>query len=106
MVLTQLLTRSAGIISSGPLARCGEGGKLVAYGFYNTTMGKGGSIPLDFMQLQLWNLWPNGRSTAFYSIGPLRKKHADWFSEDLTRVIRFASTEQDQARHCGAYAIG
>ena len=64
-----------------------QGGKLVAYGFYNATVGRGGSIPLDFMRLQLWNLWPNGRSTEFYSIGPLRDKHADWISEDLTRLF-------------------
>jgi len=64
-----------------------RGGKLVAYGFYNAVLGKGGSIPLDFMRLQLWNFWPNGRSTAFYSIGPLRQKQADWFSEDLTKLF-------------------
>ena len=46
-----------------------QGGKLVAYGFYNASLGKGGSVPLDFMKIQLWNLWPNGRSAAFYSIG-------------------------------------
>ncbi|MFH1183686.1 MAG: medium chain dehydrogenase/reductase family protein [Chloroflexota bacterium] len=64
-----------------------RGGKLVAHGFYNSVLGKGGSIPIDFIQLMLWNLWPNGRSTAFYSIRPLRKKHPDWFSEDLTRLF-------------------
>jgi len=64
-----------------------RGGKLVAYGFYNAVLGKGGSIPLDFMRLQLWKFWPNGRSTAFYSIGPLRQKQADWFSEDLTKLF-------------------
>ena len=64
-----------------------QGGKLVAYGFYNSAMGKGGSIPLEFLRLQLWNLWPNGRSTAFYSIGPLRHKHADWFSGDLSELF-------------------
>ena len=50
-----------------------RGGKLVAYGFYDASLGKGGSIPLDFMRIQLWNLWPNGRSAAFYSIGALRR---------------------------------
>ena len=55
--------------------------------FKTPSMGKGGSIPLDFMRLQLWNLWPNGRSTAFYSIGALRQKHPDWFSEDLTKLF-------------------
>jgi NADPH:quinone reductase-like Zn-dependent oxidoreductase len=64
-----------------------RGGKLVAYGFYNTTQGKGGSIPLDFLRLQLWNFWPNGRSTAFYLISGMRKKQAKWFSEDLTKLF-------------------
>ena len=70
--------------SFGALRR---GGKLVAYGFSNAVLGRGGSIPLDFMRVTLWNLWPNGRSTAFYSIGSLRKQHPDWFREDLTRLF-------------------
>ena len=65
-----------------------RGGKLVAYGFYNAIMGEGGSVPLDFIRLQLWNLLPNGRSTAFYSIGPWRKNHADWFRQDLSELFR------------------
>lgn len=64
-----------------------RGGKLVAYGFYNTALGKGGSVPLDFMRVQLWNLLPNGRSAAFYSIGALRHKQADWFSDDLAKLF-------------------
>lgn len=60
-----------------------SGGRLIAYGFYHATLGKGGSIPLDFLRLQLWNLLPNGRKTSLYSIGPQRKKHPDWFAEDL-----------------------
>ena len=65
-----------------------RGGKLVAYGFYNAIMGQGGSVPLDFIRLQLWNIFPNGRSTAFYSIGPWRKKHPDWFRQDLSELFR------------------
>jgi len=64
-----------------------HGGILVAYGFYNAVMGKGGSIPLDFIRLKLWNILPNGRSTTFYSIGALRQKQPDWFSEDLTKLF-------------------
>jgi NADPH:quinone reductase-like Zn-dependent oxidoreductase len=41
-----------------------RGGILVAYGFYGAVMGKGGSIPLDFIRLKLWNILPNGRSYA------------------------------------------
>ncbi len=64
-----------------------RGGKLVAYGFYNAVQGRDGSIPLDFVRLQLWHFLPNGRSTAFYSIGALRQKKPDWFSEDLTKLF-------------------
>ena len=60
-----------------------KGGMLVAYGFYNSAMGKGGNIPIDFMRLKLWNVLPNGRATSFYSIGALRNEHPDWFREDL-----------------------
>jgi NADPH:quinone reductase-like Zn-dependent oxidoreductase len=64
-----------------------KGGILVGYGFYNAVMGKGGSIVVDFLRLKLWDLLPNGRSTAFYSIGALRKKYPDWFTEDLTTLL-------------------
>ena len=62
-------------------------GMLVSYGFYNAVIGKGGSIPLDFLRLKLWNILPNGRSTTFYSITALRQKHPTWFSEDLTKLL-------------------
>jgi NADPH:quinone reductase-like Zn-dependent oxidoreductase len=64
-----------------------RGGVLVAYGFQNAVMGKGGSIPLAFIRLQLWNLLPNGRSTTFYFIDGLRQKHPVWFREDLTQLF-------------------
>jgi NADPH:quinone reductase-like Zn-dependent oxidoreductase len=69
----------------------GSGGMLVAYGFYNAVTGKGGSIVVDFMRLKLWNLLPNGRSTTFYSIGALRKKHPDWFKDDLMTLFDLLS---------------
>ena len=64
-----------------------RGGTLVAYGFYNNAMGKGGNIPIEFMQVKLWGILPNGRSTTFYSIGALRKEHPDWFRADLTDLF-------------------
>ena len=64
-----------------------RGGMLVAYGFYNNAMGKGGSVPVEFMQVKLWDILPNGRATTFYSIGALRKKHPDWFHADLTELF-------------------
>lgn len=63
------------------------GGKLVAYGFYDNAMGKGGSVPLEYLRVMAKNYLPNGRSTVFYSIGAMRKKHPDWFREDLTALF-------------------
>jgi NADPH:quinone reductase-like Zn-dependent oxidoreductase len=45
------------------------------------------NVVLAFLRVLLWNILPNGRSTAFYSIGSWRKKHADWFYEDLTALF-------------------
>jgi NADPH:quinone reductase-like Zn-dependent oxidoreductase len=63
------------------------GGMLVAFGFHNKVLGRGGSIPMDFVKLTLWNWLPNGRATAFYSIGKMRRKHPEWFQEDLARLL-------------------
>ena len=67
-----------------------KGGRLVGYGFYNAIIGEGGSIPVDFLRLNFWNLFPNQRSATFYSIEPLRKKHPDWFSQDLNHLFQLA----------------
>jgi NADPH:quinone reductase-like Zn-dependent oxidoreductase len=63
------------------------GGMLIAYGFQNAVMGKGGSIPMDFVKLKLWDWLPNGHATAFYSIGAMRRRHPDWFREDLATLL-------------------
>lgn len=64
-----------------------RGGLLVAFGFQNEVLGQGGSIPLDLVKLKLWDWLPNGHATAFYSIGAMRRKHPDWFREDLTALF-------------------
>ncbi|MFU8865743.1 MAG: medium chain dehydrogenase/reductase family protein [Rhodobacterales bacterium] len=63
------------------------GGMLVAFGFQNEVLGRGGSIPFDFVKLKLWDWLPNGHSTAFYSIGAMRRKHPEWFREDLSTLF-------------------
>lgn len=63
------------------------GGMLVAFGFQNEVLGRGGSIPLDFVKLKLWDWLPNGHATAFYSIGAMRRKHPEWFREDLATLF-------------------
>lgn len=64
-----------------------KGGKLVAFGFYNAVMGKGGNLVLEFMKLLLWNVLPNGKKTSFYIITSMRKKHPEWFKEDLKQLF-------------------
>ena len=63
------------------------GGMLVAFGFTNEVLGRGGSIPFDFVKLKLWDWLPNGHATAFYSIGAMRRSHPEWFREDLSRLF-------------------
>lgn len=63
------------------------GGMLIAFGFQNEVLGRGGSIPLDFVKLKLWDWLPNGHATAFYSIGAMRRRHPDWFKEDLAALF-------------------
>ena len=80
-------------------------GTLVAFGFYNTVMGNGGNIPVDFMKLQLWNILPNLRTANFYSIGSLRKKHPDWFVEDLTALFRLLAQNKIKPIIAGHYPL-
>lgn len=63
------------------------GGMLVAFGFQNEVLGRGGSIPMDFVKLKLWDWLPNGHATVFYSIGAMRRKHPEWFREDLATLF-------------------
>ena len=63
------------------------GGMLVAFGFQNEVLGRGGSIPFDFVRLKLWDWLPNGHATAFYSIGAMRRKHPEWFRHDLAALF-------------------
>lgn len=67
------------------------GGKLIAYGFHSIVTGKGGSIILDFIRVQLraiFNFLPFRPSVHFYSIGALKKQHPDWFFEDLSKLFQ------------------
>jgi len=69
-------------------------GILVPYGFYKNSTGQGGNVALEFMQLKLWNLLPNGKKVVFYSIGEMRKKRPDWFKEDLGRLFDLLKEKQ------------
>ena len=75
-----------------------QGGILVAYGFQQAIMGKGGMIDIiiGFLQLQFWNLLPNNRKALFYSITSMRKKHPEWFNKDLTQLMELLKQRKIQ----------
>jgi NADPH:quinone reductase-like Zn-dependent oxidoreductase len=65
-------------------------GTVVGYGFYETA-NRGGNALLDvlsqYVWLALWSLPPERKHVAFYDIRPLKRKHPDWFREDLTALL-------------------
>jgi len=74
------------------------GGILVAYGFQQAIMGKGGIVDIiaGFLKLQFWNLMPNNRKALFYSITSMRKKHPAWFNEDLVQLMELLKQRKIQ----------
>lgn len=44
-------------------------------------------VGLWFVKLWWWNLLSSGRSTSFYSITSMRKKHPEWFAADLDQLL-------------------
>lgn len=69
-----------------------RGGTLAAFGFQARAQGeeRGGgplAIPLAFARVLLWNLLPNGRRAAFYSIGAERTRRPERWREDLRALL-------------------
>jgi NADPH2:quinone reductase len=71
-----------------------KGGMMVAYGSYNSVVGREGSSALSYTGLMIRNLLPNGRSAAIYSIAPLKEKHPEWFRQDLTGLFRLLEEDR------------
>lgn len=66
------------------------GGSLGAYGFSADVQAGTASllrIGAYFARLAMWNALPNGKRAGFYSITRMRKKHPDWFREDLSALF-------------------
>ena len=47
-------------------------------------------VGLWFAKLWAWNHFAGQRSTSFYSITTMRRKHADWFLADLAELLSLA----------------
>ena len=67
----------------------GPNGHLAAFGV-SAGIQRNVSIALVgfwFVKLWWWNTFSGGRSTSFYSITSLRRKHPDWFVADLGQLL-------------------
>lgn len=66
-----------------------RGGRLVGYGLSSGLAG--GSAPVlgatTLGRIALWNALPNGKGAAFYTIYTLKKRHREWFREDLALLL-------------------
>ncbi|MEM7038719.1 MAG: medium chain dehydrogenase/reductase family protein, partial [Bacteroidota bacterium] len=67
-----------------------KGGKLVIFGLASVDMeslkAKLG-FGLKAASMFIKSFFSRKKSAAFYSIAPLRKKHADWFHKDLSKLL-------------------
>ncbi len=69
----------------------GSGGKLVAIGLAALFAREASTLTVIWCALKaafLYKLVPDGRGSTFYSITGMRKKHPDWFREDLGSLLQ------------------
>jgi NADPH:quinone reductase-like Zn-dependent oxidoreductase len=67
-----------------------KGGTVVAYGFYEAA-NRDRNVVVDVLEqyllLALWSLPPARKRVAFYDIRAQKKKHPDWFKDDLVALL-------------------
>jgi NADPH:quinone reductase-like Zn-dependent oxidoreductase len=67
-----------------------NGGTIVAFGYYqaaNRGTGALRDILAQYTRLWLWSLPPGRKHAAFYDTRPMKRKHPDWFRDDLARLL-------------------
>jgi NADPH:quinone reductase-like Zn-dependent oxidoreductase len=67
-----------------------KGGRLVAYGFSSVREHDGNpllSIVWQSIRLMVWSLSLSGKKGMFYSITGFKKKHPEWFRQDLSTLF-------------------
>jgi NADPH:quinone reductase-like Zn-dependent oxidoreductase len=65
------------------------GGTIVAFGYYqaaNRGTGALRDIVSQEMRLWLWSLPPGRKHVAFYDTRTMKRKHPDWYRDDLARL--------------------
>jgi NADPH2:quinone reductase len=71
-----------------------KNGTLVGFGYQNAASGIDGHLVLDYFKIMFWNLLPWKPHSKFYVITSMRKKHPDWFKEDLNALFKLLSEKK------------
>src|SRR5215813_14296432 len=67
-----------------------KGGTIVAFGYYqaaNRGTGAMRDIVSQNLRLWLWSLPPGQKHVAFYDTRTMKRKHPDWYRDDLARLF-------------------
>jgi NADPH:quinone reductase-like Zn-dependent oxidoreductase len=67
-----------------------KGGTVVAFGYYqaaNRGTGALRDILSQYLRLWLWSLPPGRKHVAFYDTRRMKRKHPDWYCDDLARLF-------------------
>src|SRR5262245_65403327 len=67
-----------------------KGGTIVAVGYYEAGNGGNGArrdILSQNLRLWLWALPPGRKHVAFYDTRTMKRKHPDWYRDDLARLF-------------------
>ena len=67
-----------------------KGGTIVAFGYYqaaNRGTGALRDVLSQYMRLWLWSLPPGRTHVAVYDTRPMKRKHPDWYRDDLARLF-------------------
>lgn len=67
-----------------------KGGTIVAFGYYqaaNRGTGTLRDILSQSLRLWLWSLPPGRKHVAFYDTRTMKRKHPDWYRDDLARLF-------------------
>ncbi|MFB2938946.1 medium chain dehydrogenase/reductase family protein [Aerosakkonemataceae cyanobacterium BLCC-F154] len=76
-------------------------GRLVNYGFSGVLKSKNArliKLVFGLGLLSILNLIPDEKEAIFYSVADAKKKHPDWFREDLTQLLQLLKNQQIQPK--------
>lgn len=73
-----------------------SGGILVSTSSYAAALGHSRSLETlgGLIRLQLWNLWPNGRSAMLFDVTPFYKRNPGMYTQDLLVLKDYLMTGQ------------